>query len=552
MKRVKKGIIFLIICIFICILMFAVAGSRNPGQRDTQTQNAVDGMDSATDSMDNAEEEISFQVTDNRDSYEIVYYKCASDFIADCGFEEDKPFWEYDTEDGSLQLALYYDDASGEGCGIRYYPEEENKQEEGFRFYAGNFGEPQYSVMEAWADLASASRLSCKRSTGKTAVSEYEESIERSLDYPYGIQHFESKGIVKSDEDENPSSLLEIDWTYRDDGTLQRKEYRHNTSVFGTYRSSADYYYGEDERLLYQSFYAAHGSGDVYYIYGEDEVFPEFYLHIDHDQGILEVELISYDSEIPEEDRLNLDEEMILTPFAGYPHADIERYDDGGNAVVHLYEAIKNEDESHTATMDWITIDPDTGIGINFRGEIVDIMQDDEMTLYCQFLNGKITDANGGEILSSYYENGSLNYTYVDLNDDGIQELIIYPPGIFMQILTIDQEEIYWVSPPFYSGATREIINENKEIVMVDESHAGRNQYSVYRLNDENEMEAVIFFQVWFAGEYTGLEETKYTQYIGGLEEGTEESITEDEFHELYEKYVQNTLDVEWKQKAKE
>ncbi len=81
---------------------------------------------------------------------------------------------------------------------------------------------------------------------------------------------------------------------------------------------------------------------------------------------------------------------------------------------------------------------------------------------------------------------------------------------------------------------------------MVDESHAGRNQYSVYRLNDEKELENLIFFQVWFAGENTGLEKNEYTQYIGGLEKGTEESITEEEFSALYDKYVQNALETEW------
>lgn len=195
---------------------------------------------------------------------------------------------------------------------------------------------------------------------------------------------------------------------------------------------------------------------------------------------------------------------------------------------------------------------------IDFRGNekveyIVEILQEirKEETIYYRFLDGQIEAANSGgistgEILSSYYEYGPLNYAYVDLNDDGVQELLIYPDGIFMQILTIDHDEVYWVDAPFYSGATGEIINANKEIVMVDESHAGRRQYSVYRLNDEKELEDIIFFQVWFGGEISGYEGDVYTQYIGGLEKGTEESITEEEFDALYEKYVQDTFEVEW------
>lgn len=524
MKKTKR----LFSCIFACcILIFVMIGCGSPDRS---------GTDDAADDMNQAEE-----LSENG-------------FIADCGFKEDEPFWEYYTEEGSLQLVLYYDEASKEGCGVRYYPEEENKQEEGFRFSVGLFDEPQYSVMEAWADLARNSTLSCKRSTGKTAVSEYEESEERFENWPYDMKHFASQGIVKSAEAGNSSNLVEIDWSYRNDDTLQRKEYRHNPQVFGTYRSSAEYYYGEDEKLLYQKFKTDYGSGETYYIYGEDEIVPEYYLHIDQNQGI--AELVSYDAEIPDEDKLNLDEERILEQFTYAPpfYADIDHYDDEGNATVHVYETVENEDESHTATGDWITVNPDTGIGVNFYGEIVDIIQEEEKILYYRFLNGQIEAVRSGtvdsqEILRSYYEyeHGSLPYTYVDLNDDDVEELIIYPAGIFMQILSIDHDEVCWVESSFYSGATGEIVNENKEIVMVDESHAGRSQYSVYRLNDEKELEDIIFFQVWFAGEFSGLQEDEYTQYIGGMEKGTEEVITKDEFNALYEKYVRNGLDVEWK-----
>lgn len=499
--------------------------------------------------------ELPFPVTDNRDSYETTYYKSASDFIADCGFEEDKPFWEYYTEEGNLQLALYYDETSKEGCGVRYYPGED-KPEGGFRFLGEISDEPQYSVMEAWVDLASNSTLSCRRSTGKTAVSEYKESRECFENWPYDMRHFASKGIVKSAEDGKSSSLVEIDWIYRNDETLQRKEYRHNPQVFGTYRSSGEYYYGKDEKLLYQKFKTDNSSGEVYYIYGEDDIVPEYYLYIDQNQGIL-AELVSYDAEMPDADKLNLDEERILEQFSYDPpfHVDIDHYDDEGNAVVHVYEVVENEDESHTATSDWITVNPDTGIGVNFYDEIVDIIQEEEKVLYYRFLSGEIGAAKMGtidsqEILSSYYEYGqdSLPYTYVDLNNDDVEELIIYPYGIFMQILSIDHDEVYWVDSSFYSGATGEIINENKEIVMVDESHVGRNQYSVYRLNNENELEDIIFFQVWFAEEVSGIEEDVYSQYIGGLENGTEEIITKEEFDALYEKYVQNELDIFWRE----
>lgn len=562
-KAMKKNPIILSY-IFVCfILIFVMVGCGKPDRENIATGNAENDLIHAED-MEHAEElsensrmteELPFQVTDNRNFGETVYYKYASDFIADCGFEEDKPFWEYHTEEGNLQLALYYDEASKEGCGVRYYPEED-KPEKGFRFLGEIFDEPQYSVMEAWVDLASNSTLSCKRSTGKTAVSEYEESGEcfENRHYDYDMKHFASKGIIRSVGDGKLSSLVEIDWIYRNDETLQRKEYRHNSRVFGTYRSSAEYYYGDDEneKLLYQKFKTDYGSGEVYYIYGEDDIVPEYYLHIDQNQGIF-AELVSYDTEIPDADKLNLDDETILVRYSYEPpfYAIVDHYDDEGNAVVHTFEVAGYEDdELCTSTLDWITVNPDTGIGVNFHDEIVDIIQEEEKVLYYRFLDGQIEAANGGtssrEVLEHYYESGPLSYAYVDLNDDDIQELIIYPKGIFMRIFTVDCDEICDVSPPFYSGATREMINENKEIVMVDESHAGRRQYSVYRLNDEKEPEDIIFFRVWLGGEFSGHEEDVYTQYTGGLEKGTEEVLTKDEFDALYEKYVQNELDIEW------
>lgn len=542
------------------ILMAVVIGCKKQEQGAVTAGNAqgseAESPDCKEELSENSlmAEEAAFRATDNRGSYETVYYVCASDFIADCGFKEEAPFWEYDTEEGGPQLKLYYDEASGEGCGIRYYPGEENKKEEGFRFLGGFSDDPRYSLMEAWVDLAVDCRLSWKRSTGKTLVSRYEESVEDLPDWPHGMLHFESKGVVGEDSDGELSFVLEIDWQYREDETLQKKEYRHNAQVFGTYRSSADYYYGKDGRLLCQEFYTEQGCEEVYYIYGEDEMLPEYYLHIDPEQKT-PAELVSYDTEIPEEDKLYLDEERILDQFLANPpfYVSIDHYDDEGNVVVHLFEGVEQGEDSHVTTSDWITVNPDTGIGIDFRDRIVNIVRGEDRLLYYRFLNGQIGALQGGEMtgrdmMDYYCGQGPLDYVYMDLNDDDIRELLIYPRGNSMQILTIDREEVCWVDAPFYSGATREFINENKEIVMVDESHAGRNQYSVYRLNDGKELEDVIFFQVWFGGEGTGLVEDSYTKYIGGLYKGSEEAITKEEFDALYEQYIQNESEIEWRE----
>lgn len=54
-------------------------------------------------------------------------------------------------------------------------------------------------------------------------------------------------------------------------------------------------------------------------------------------------------------------------------HADIESLDEDGNYVLHIYEVVDNGDESHTATVDWYTIDPYTGDIETFFGEQMNI-----------------------------------------------------------------------------------------------------------------------------------------------------------------------------------
>lgn len=66
-------------------------------------------------------------------------------------------------------------------------------------------------------------------------------------------------------------------------------------------------------------------------------------------------------------------EEMILEilgkdyepPF----HCVMDHIDEEGNYVIHIYEVVDNIEESHTATVDWITVNPDTGEAVTFFDE---------------------------------------------------------------------------------------------------------------------------------------------------------------------------------------
>lgn len=53
--------------------------------------------------------------------------------------------------------------------------------------------------------------------------------------------------------------------------------------------------------------------------------------------------------------------------YSGAPEVEIDHYEDG-KYVVHCYENVDNEEESHASTWDWITVDPYTGDAVDFEG----------------------------------------------------------------------------------------------------------------------------------------------------------------------------------------
>lgn len=82
----------------------------------------------------------------------------------------------------------------------------------------------------------------------------------------------------------------------------------------------------------------------------------------------------------------------------------LDHVDEDGNYVIHLYESVDNGDEAHSATVDWITVNPATGDAENFFGEkfnIESVLENsndskgaevktgDEM--FDDFLNGRAT-----------------------------------------------------------------------------------------------------------------------------------------------------------------
>ena len=62
---------------------------------------------------------------------------------------------------------------------------------------------------------------------------------------------------------------------------------------------------------------------------------------------------------------------MAATNYCGAPICEVDHEDDDGNVIIHCYEIVDNGDEIHTATVDWLTVNPFTTEATNFMGETV-------------------------------------------------------------------------------------------------------------------------------------------------------------------------------------
>ncbi|MDE5699736.1 MAG: hypothetical protein K2I96_20390 [Lachnospiraceae bacterium] len=79
-----------------------------------------------------------FFIPDEGYGVELTGYESVEAFLEDAGFAGKTPFYQYYDEDsGELQLELYYDEYSGMGGGVRYYPSQESEMIPKFFLFNG-------------------------------------------------------------------------------------------------------------------------------------------------------------------------------------------------------------------------------------------------------------------------------------------------------------------------------------------------------------------------------------------------------------------------------
>lgn len=172
--------------------------------------------------------------------------------------------YRYYDEDGEQQLEFYWNEAQQSGTGSFY-------SDAVYEFDVSECVESEWQDRK-W-DVT-------KYGSDASGMEEYQENYEYNEQGQ--LVRFCSEGI--SDEWGEPQLTIgiQINFFYREDGTLERKECSYHPLWFETFRQSEIYYYDEQERLVYTRAYITHGYLEDYYIYLENDSAPSYCLTVDH------------------------------------------------------------------------------------------------------------------------------------------------------------------------------------------------------------------------------------------------------------------------------
>lgn len=217
-------------------------------------------------------------------------YADKEEFLEAMGFAGEEPFYACNGDMwGHAALELYYDESSGRGCGLSYAYnmsyEGELMPEAVYGWSFDHVGHDEFVHDPYLLEMIGGG-------TGKS-FQDYTETYQYRTDGR--LRRFLTEGMMDHESGAAMTTLLELRYEYRDDGSLAYLHYYHNHLV----RSSTDMiinsYYDEQERLMYEYHYITHGSVEHYYIYQNGSSRPAYCLILDG-YGTYEVRLIEYEN----------------------------------------------------------------------------------------------------------------------------------------------------------------------------------------------------------------------------------------------------------------
>ena len=205
-------------------------------------------------------------------------YDSRESFLADYGFADKAPFYEYMDLNQEVALELFFDRENGQGCGLYYrysYNCELEKIVDSFGFVFRHVETGEWTPED---------RVSTRSVYGEDArerlLPEYRETYRYTDDGK--LSAFEARGIIPDFGDSGIEDvILSMDYYYRSDGTLAFKDYHHSL-IFWTAAQTERSRYDERERLVYRYTYITHGSLEYFYLYEDDGECPAYALVLDY------------------------------------------------------------------------------------------------------------------------------------------------------------------------------------------------------------------------------------------------------------------------------
>lgn len=202
--------------------------------------------------------------------------------------ENQQPDYSSYTDDGELIVNLYLNTEQESGTGIYYGETQVSK-------YITQFDINSWQ-QEIWEDNKYS--LIRKGEEAAAALEEYQEY--KDYNDQGKITSFYSEGIITGWGEPQKEKLVQIEFSYRADGTLERKSCHYNHRLYGTTRQSETFYFDTQERLTYSTAYVTYGMLSDYYFYEEDKEKPVYCLNLDHMGHSCIGTLIRYDNSCPD------------------------------------------------------------------------------------------------------------------------------------------------------------------------------------------------------------------------------------------------------------
>lgn len=217
-------------------------------------------------------------------------YESRQALLEEFGFENSEPMYQYLDQYGNLQLELYMDDTKENICGIVH----DYILSKGLKKMDFQYGFTLRAMSEEeWEERDKYSLKTVDGYDGTESgdwIKDYEANVVRREDGR--PDYFESTGRI--DDYPERSTLISINFVYREDGTLYYRDYDHNGLAFETFLSYLDSYYDEKERVVYEKGYITHGHVEYYYIYEDEGDKPAYCLYVDNNLGYAIPAMVKY------------------------------------------------------------------------------------------------------------------------------------------------------------------------------------------------------------------------------------------------------------------